>query len=71
MLPRTWLGWKRLFWITLRRCVRCHGPVCRDFPQYDDGTAWCLPCDGAPQPHGFWHALWWNKQAVLRERGTS
>jgi hypothetical protein len=62
-LPRTLLGWKRLFWITCRRCVQCHMPLCRDWPQYDDGKLWCMSCGGIPHPHGFFHALAWNARA--------
>lgn len=25
-LPRKLIGWRRLFWLTLRRCPECHQP---------------------------------------------
>lgn len=62
--PRTILGWKRLFWITLGRCVKCHGPLLQDWALYDDGvTLWCLACGGLPHPRGFFQALQWNAKA--------
>ena len=62
-LPRTFLGWRRLFWITLRRCPECKGRLLRDWPQYDDCfTIYCMPCGGAMYPRGFWRAIWANNR---------
>ena len=59
--PKTLLGWKRLFWITIHRCPVCHSALCQDSPLYDDGeTLYCLPCGGAILPRGFITALRWN-----------
>lgn len=61
--PRTLSGWRKLFWIALRRCMRCRGPLCEDWAPYDDGvTLWCLSCGGIPHPRGFFRALRWNAQ---------
>jgi hypothetical protein len=58
--PKTCNGWIALFWLTLRRCPRCHGPLCRDWPQYDTGGLWCLAGGGINVPEGFIQALRWN-----------
>ena len=62
-LPHTSMGWKRLGWILLRRCVQCHEPLSQDWPQYDDGFLWCLRCGGVPHPKGVLMALRWNAKA--------
>lgn len=63
-LPHSLVGWKRLTAITLRRCPLCWGPLCRNWPQYDNGeTIYCLPCGGLILPRGFWRALAWNARA--------
>lgn len=64
-LPRTLLGWTRLFWLTLRRCIKCHGPLLRDWGWYDDGeTVYCLSCGGLILPRGFFNTLRWNRRAL-------
>lgn len=67
-LPRTILGWKRLCWIALRRCIQCHGPLCRDWPLYDNGTLWCLQCGGVPHPDGVLAALRMNQLACAERK---
>ena len=69
--PRTLLGWKRLFWITLRRCPKCHGSLCQDWPMYDSGdTLYCMPCGGAIIPRGFFTALRWNEATEKRKNAA-
>jgi hypothetical protein len=66
-LPRTMRGWRRLFWIALRRCVQCHGRLLRDWPQYDDGESlWCMNCGGVRHPRGILIALY--EQAMVNQR---
>lgn len=66
--PTSLRGWKRLFWITVRRCINCHGRLLRDWPLYDDGaTLWCMSCGGVAHPRGFLEALRWNARAALAE----
>lgn len=67
-LPRTWLGWTRLFWLTLRRCVKCRGPLLRDWYQDDGETVYCLSCGGLMLPRGFFNALRWNQRSHERGR---
>ena len=62
--PRTWLGIKNLFWLTLRRCPFCHKSLQRDWGWYDDGeTVYCMREGGIILPRGFWRALAWNARA--------
>lgn len=62
-LPRTRLGWKRLFWITLRRCYGCHGSTFISWHPGDGDWRWCMKCGGRWQPFGFFHALRLNHAA--------
>ena len=61
--PRTREGWIALFWLTLRRCPKCHGHLLRDWPIYDTCGLWCMRCGGLNVPEGFFEALRWNKEA--------
>ena len=63
-LPRMISGWVRAFWLTVRHCPQCHNSLCRDWPMYDTGGLWCLPCGGINLPDGFFEALRWNRKAV-------
>jgi len=62
-LPRTWRGWQRLFWLTLRRCPVCHSPLLEDWALYDTGEDYCAPCGYAIWPRGFLGALYANARA--------
>lgn len=66
-LPKTWFGWKRLFWITLGRCPQCHRATIYD--PWDYGLrdiVYCMPCGGVILPDGFFSALRWNYRSVNR-----
>ncbi len=65
-LPNTVKGWKALFWITMRRCPRCHKGLLGNRPY--DGELWCLPCGGARIPRGMMRALKENKLACDEKR---
>ena len=67
--PKTLNGWIKLFWITLRRCPFCHGPLCQDWALYDDGRSlWCLSCGVVRLPKGFFRALKENELATKQGR---
>ena len=61
--PRSKLGWTRLFWITIRRCPKCHGALIQDPWRPWDNTLFCMPCGGGMYPNGFWHTLASNYRA--------
>jgi hypothetical protein len=66
--PRTIAGFRRLFWILLRRCVNCHRPLLQDWALYDDGVSlWCLDCGGLRLPKGALNALRENYEAYRRK----
>lgn len=45
--PRTWRGWKALFWLAMGRCPIHLAKLRVDDPIYDDGrSAYCFKCDG-------------------------
>jgi hypothetical protein len=64
--PRTWGGWKRLFWLTLRRCPIHHTRLCVDpWPPYDFNVRYCFKCEGISIWHvGFFNVLRVNYQAA-------
>lgn len=69
--PRTKLGWKNLFWISLHRCMRCHGPTFVDLfiCGLDRSFAVCFRCNGVPmQPSGLIVALRLNYLAEENAR---
>lgn len=71
-LPRTKAGWKRLFWIALRRCMVCHERLVRDWPLYDDGgTLWCFRCGGLAHPRGVLRTLQVNAMAAQKNMGSA
>ncbi len=57
--PKTWLGWKKLFWLSIYCCPIHHSLLSRDWPQYDDGiTGYCFKCEGVSYwPTGFFNVL--------------
>ncbi len=58
--PRTFRGWRRLFWLTLGLCPVHKSALRRDRTPYDDGlTAFCFDCGGI----GIWPA---GLRAALR-----
>lgn len=70
--PRTRLGWKRLFWLTLHRCPVHHKKLYRDWELYDDGrTLYGFCCDGVSMwPRGWWWTLYENAIAHKPKRRT-
>jgi len=68
--PRTWLGWTRLFWITIRKCPKCKGSLIYDnwYGAAGDTTLYCMPCGGAMYPGGFWRCLASNYRSVNKEK---
>lgn len=71
--PKTWSGWKVLFWLTLRCCPEHHSLMHPNWPMYDDGiTLYCLECDGVARfPNGMLQALIGNKKAVELKKQKS
>lgn len=67
--PRTLIGWRRLFWLTLRRCPIHHRPLARDGWFGDDGsTLYGFCCEGVSMwPRGMRRALHQNYLAEQRE----
>lgn len=66
--PKTWRGWKSLFWLSIRCCPVHHSPLTRDTPLYDDRrTGYCFACSGiAMLPLGFREALRQNTAAAMK-----
>ena len=64
--PRTWGGWRMLFWLWLGRCPIHHTRLNVDNALYDDGvSAYCFRCEGvAIWPQGATEALRQNHKAV-------
>jgi hypothetical protein len=71
--PRTWHGWKTLFWLWLGRCPIHHCALSIDFPLYDDGrSAYCFKCSGVGVwPQGAREALWQNARAEAQKLATT
>ena len=68
--PRTLPGWRSLFYITIRRCPRCHGRLVQDWSPYDDGYhVYCCACGGLILPRGFWRALAMNARYYHKNPG--
>lgn len=59
--PRTWVGWRKAFWLFLRRCPVHHAPL-------RDGYGFC--CDGVSVWPNFIEALRLNARAAGRETPT-
>lgn len=69
--PRSWFGWKRLFWLSLYRCPIHHKPLVADWPLYDDGvTSYAFCCEGIGiWPGGLLNALRGNARASGEKAG--
>ena len=63
-LPRTLLGWRRVFWVTIWRCPECKSPLVEDCWLFGDTTRYCMPCGGGMYPGGFWRMLASNWRAA-------
>lgn len=67
--PRTWFGWKKLFWTSIRRCPSCHGSLVGD--RYNQSMLLlCMPCGGRFVPHGFFEALRQNYREESKNKTT-
>jgi hypothetical protein len=68
--PRTWRGWRALFWLSLGRCPIHHSRLRIDMPLYDDRrTAYCFDCSGIGLwPQGAREALRQNAMAVAARK---
>jgi hypothetical protein len=59
--PRTWRGWRTLFWLSIECCPIHHRPMSEDWPT--DPFLYCFHCDGVGiWPRGALNALRMNKQ---------
>jgi len=69
MLPRTKLGWKRLFWIAVRRCIVCHKRTYLDPWMHVGGAQgrMCMKCGGIEHPRGIIEALCLNTREAVRQ----
>ena len=66
--PRTLVGWRTLFWVTLRRCPKCKGRMVYDpWAWVAEDIVYCMPCGGAMLPRGFIRALLFNKRATSKQ----
>lgn len=66
-VPRTWKGWKVLFWLSLRRCPFHHKKLCHDYPYSSQMYGFC--CDGISMwPNGLFDALWNNYKAEQNQQ---
>ena len=65
--PRTFVGWKTLFWLTLGRCPVCRSRLCCDPWSYGNYHAYCFSCEGvAIYPRGFFNTIFENKAATSK-----
>lgn len=63
--PRTFKGWRWLFWLAIGRCPIHHSPLRIDNIFHDDGrSAYCFDCEGVGiWPQGATEALRQNELA--------
>lgn len=68
--PRKAAGWRRLFWLTLRRCPTHHRRLSRvSNPPDDQLTHFCFDCpDVSMWPVGFFKILYLNWLADYRKK---
>lgn len=73
MLPKTLLGWRKLFWLTLRCCPIHHKPLMRDCWFGDPGThLYGFCCDGVSiWPRGLFRTLAMNKPPTAPREGEA
>ena len=66
--PKTWSGWKTLFWLTIHRCPIHHSKLRCDNSIYDNGRdAYCFKCNGiGVWPNSAGEALRQNYYASLK-----
>lgn len=58
--PRSWKGWKTLFWLFLHRCPFHHSKLLED-PWTGGDTLFCFKCDGVAM---------WPGDAIVALRGN-
>lgn len=68
-LPRTLLGWRRLFWLSLGRCPIHHTRLSQDWHSASHGA--CFTCDGVTiWPIGLRQVLWENYMVEAQKQGS-
>lgn len=64
--PRTWKGWRTLFWLAIHRCPEHHTRLHIDATIYDlGGPGYCFKCYGIRMwPRSWRDALEQNRRAT-------